>query len=122
MSGRRACLTLVFVTEAAGGVFHVVSPAAPLVAGFVTTALVALWCKLDAWHRKVRLPLWNFGLILFLDFVGLPVYFFRTMAFRAAAYRLLKAIGLFLLLSIVAACLPTSLHGCWPPNFRWSGP
>ncbi len=101
--GRRVCLVLICLAFTAGQILRPIDPASEFVAGFATAILAALWCKLDAKDRRVTLPPWNVVLIVLLVFVGLPTYFFRTMSFRAAALRSLKAGGFFLLILVLAA-------------------
>jgi len=118
--GRHACLALICVALVAGRILQPIDPASELVAGFVTTILAALWCKFDAKDRKVTLPTWNVVLIVFLAIVGLPTYFFRTMSLRTATLRLLKVIGFFLLIIILAAVCSEIIS--WLSNHRWKGP
>lgn len=100
MSGPQRCVMLMFLTVGAGGVFEAALPVGLLATGVPCSALMALWCKLDARERRVSLPTWNFALVLWLVLAGLPVYFLRTLPFVRATTRLFTAIGMFIGLQV----------------------
>ena len=114
MTPQRICVVLLFLTAALEGLTSAVS-AAPsqvfLASGLVFLTLIYFWCRFDAAARKVSLPAWNQILIIAVAFIGVPVYFFRSMPRREATLATLKAIGVLLATSIVSGLCSLIVHG-----------
>lgn len=82
-----------------------------LVHAFVGALLLFFWCKAHAASRGIEAPAWSAYLVFLIAFVGVPLYFFRTMPWKDAVIATLKSAAFCLLcMSLYAAALRMSLH------------
>jgi hypothetical protein len=71
---------------------------------FPCSVLLFVWCKADAAARGIDPPAASTPLVALLAPVGVPYYFFRSMAWPAAIWATVKSICYFIGILVVATC------------------
>lgn len=69
------------------------------------------WCKAHQRARGIKLSNFYAMLVALIAFIGVPLYFYRTMPVKQASWSTLKAIGYFITTGVIyALSYTTSLY------------
>jgi hypothetical protein len=121
---KRLCLLGLLILAAVGGVLDEVVPSSrnfdrlsTVVSSVIGVLLVFMWCHYDSWQRSCAIGKPLRLLIIFVAFVGVPVYLLRTRGFRGLLSVVLG--GVFLALMGVVALFASEVTSWLCDLFQW---